>query len=63
LIEQELIKKPEHGKYQLTEDGKIFFQAIETAYSKSDKWKKSQISMLTRQSSAPFIDALFSQKG
>ncbi|MCW4023697.1 MAG: winged helix-turn-helix domain-containing protein [Candidatus Bathyarchaeota archaeon] len=63
LIEQELIKKPEHGKYQLTEDGKIFLQAIQTAYNKSGRWKKSQISMQTHQSSAPFIDALFSKKG
>jgi predicted transcriptional regulator len=60
LITQELITKPEHGKYQLTDDAKIFIQAIETAYNKSDRWKKNQLSMQTHQFSTPFINALFS---
>ncbi len=60
LMEQELIKKPEHGKYQPTDDGKIFIQAIEAAYIKSSRWKKNQFkNMQSGQFSDPFIEALF----
>ena len=63
LLQQELIKKPEHGKYQPTDDGKLFIQAIESAYTKSDRWKKRQIEkMQMGQFSNPFIEALFAKK-
>jgi predicted transcriptional regulator len=61
MMQQELIKKPEHGKYEPTSDGKLFLQAIEVAYNKSDRWKKNQINRQMHQSSNSFIDALFTQ--
>lgn len=62
LIKQELSTKPEHGKYQPTEDGKIFIQAIEAANTKSSRWKKNQSkNMQERQFSDPFIKALFTE--
>ena len=61
LMQQGLINKPEHGKYEPTSDGKLFMRAIETAYNKSDRYKKSQITQV-QQSSASFIDALFQRK-
>lgn len=63
LLQQELIKKPEHGKYQPTDDGKLFIQTIESAYTKSDRWKRRQIEkMQMGQFSNPFIEALFAKK-
>jgi predicted transcriptional regulator len=63
LLEQELIKKPEHGKYQPTEDGKLFIQTIESTYTKSNRWKNKQIKTAQKgQFSDPFIQALFAKK-
>lgn len=63
LLQQELIKKPEHGKYQPTEDGKLFIQTLESAYNKSNRWKRKQIkNMQTGQFSDPFIEAFFAKK-
>jgi predicted transcriptional regulator len=63
LIQQELIVKPEHGKYQPTEDGKLYIQTLEDAYIKSNRWKEKQIKHLqTRQFSDSFIEAIFAGK-
>lgn len=61
LMQQGLINKPEHGKYEPTSDGRLFMQAIEAAYNKSEKSKKNPTAK-AQQSSASFIDALFTQR-
>jgi len=64
LLQQGIIEKPEHGKYQATNDGKLFVQAVENAYARSDFWKKKQAKTpQTRQFSDTFIGAFFKNQG
>ncbi len=64
LLQQGLVEKPEHGKYQPTQDGYLFIRTIEYAYTKSSSWKKKQTkSLQTRQFSDSFIEAVFAGKG
>jgi predicted transcriptional regulator len=63
LLQQGIIEKPEHGTYQATNDGKLFVQAIENAYAKSDFWKKKQAKTpQVRQFSDTFIGAFFKNR-
>ena len=63
LLQQGLVEKPEHGKYQPTPDGNLFIRIIEYAYTKSNSSKKKQTkSLQTRQFSDPFIEAIFAGK-
>lgn len=63
LLKQGLVEKPEHGKYQTTNDGKLFVRAIEMAYIKSGRWTKKQVkSSQEGHFSDLFMDTFFNRR-
>ena len=60
LINTFLIEKPDYGKYKITADGKLFIRALETAYAKSEMWKKKQTETAQKgQFSDRFVESFF----
>ncbi len=60
LIDSELVEKPDHGKYKLTDDGDLFIRSLEGAFTKSDIWKnKKSKTVEKRQFSDAFVKDFF----
>ena len=63
LINNGLVEKPEHGKYKITSDGNLFVKAVDSAFYKSDIWKKKQTEKLERrQFSEMFVESFFGRE-
>ncbi len=60
LLDSDLVRKPQHGQYELTRDGHYFLHAIVTTFEKSTIQKRKRLKQLEgRQLSTEFLDAFF----
>lgn len=60
LIDSVLIEKPDHGSYQITQDGELFIRMMEETFIKSNIWSKKQTEIIQRrQFSDSFLESFF----